>query len=134
MSESERGKSMAVVLLIDDDVDMVEANKVVLENRGHDVCTAYSGAEARELLATQTPDAAVIDVMMETMSAGFDLAREIHSKFPDMPLLILSGVRDALGLKFEFEPDKDWLPIVKFLEKPVPPSDLADEVEALVTK
>ena len=125
---------MAKVLLIDDDVDVVEMNKAVLVHRGHDVWTAFSAAEARTLLASRRPDAVVLDVMMETPSSGFDLAREIHQQFPDLPTLILSGVHDATGVPFRFEPDETWLPVLKFLDKPVEPAKLAGEVEAALAK
>jgi len=123
---------MAVVLLIDDDVDIIEANKSVLSSRGHKVRVAYSAAEAKDLLSKEQPVAAVIDVMMESKDAGFELARHIHETYPKLPAVILSGIRSEMSLKFDFESDETWLPVVKFLEKPVDPSKLADEVEALI--
>lgn len=122
---------MASILLIDDDVDLVEMNRTLLAHRGHQVTTAYSAAEARKVL-DKPYDLAVLDVMMETVSAGFDLAREIHVKYPDMPTVILSGVHDATGVPFRFQPDEEWLPVVKFLDKPVEPAVLCEEVESIL--
>ena len=121
---------MAKILLVDDDVDLVNMNRAVLERRGHKVAGAYSAAEARQALGQGRPDIAVLDVMMESASAGFDLARDVHQAYPDLPMIILSGVHEATGVPFRFNPDPDWLPVLKFLDKPVEPSELAGEIEA----
>src|SRR5512146_2894191 len=105
---------MATVLLIDDDVDLVEMNKLVLAARGHTVAVAYSADEARKVVARQTPDVAIIDVMMESDAAGFELARELHEKYPAMPAFILSSVHEAKQLPYRFTPDETWLPVVRF--------------------
>ena len=123
---------MAKILLVDDDVDLVSMNRVILERKGHQVTAAYSAQEAREALGKARPDVAVLDVMMESVSAGFELAREVHQKHPDLPMIILSGVHAATGVPFRFEPDGDWLPVLKFLDKPVEPSRLAGEIESVL--
>ena len=123
---------MANVLLIDDDTDLIAINTAALKARGHEVSAAYSANEAREALGGSLPDAVVLDVMMETHTAGFDLARQIHEQHPDLPILMLTGVREATGVPFEFKPDETWLPVVQFLEKPFEPSALADKVDALL--
>lgn len=126
---------MATILLIDDDVDLVEMNAAVLAHRGHKVVKAYSAAEARRKLAEgPAPDLVVLDVMMEEVSAGFELAREIHDKFPSLPTIMLSGVHAATGVPFRFKPDETWLPVTKFLDKPVPPAVLAKEIDAFLPK
>jgi len=123
---------MAKVLLIDDDVDLIEMNRAVLTNRGLDVAAAYNSDEARTALQAGTPDLVVLDVMMETHTAGFDLAREIHEQHPDLPILMLTGVREATGVPFEFTPDETWLPVLQFLEKPFEPAALADKVQNIL--
>jgi DNA-binding NtrC family response regulator len=125
---------MAKVLLIDDDVDLVKMNEVVLKKRGHEITVAYSATEARAKLPQSRPDIIVLDVMMESRDAGFALAREIHKTYPDMPTIMLSSVHEATGVPFRFEPDDSWLPVVKFMDKPVDPSKLVDEIEATLKR
>ena len=125
---------MAKVLLVDDDMDVVAGNRAVLESRGHKVVCAYSAKEAREAVEKEKPDAAVLDVMMESLDAGFKLARDLNKAFPKMPLLMLSGVEKATGLGFRFAEDEAWMPVVKFLDKPVAPDQLADAVESAIGK
>jgi DNA-binding response OmpR family regulator len=123
---------MAYILLVDDDQDLVEMNKTVLSQRGHDVAVAYSAAEARKAAQAKTPDVAVLDVMMEDKTAGFELARDLHGMSPKMPMIMLTGIRKEMQLGYGFEPDETWLPVSRFIEKPVNPRVLADEVDKLL--
>jgi DNA-binding response OmpR family regulator len=123
---------MAYILLVDDDQDLVEMNKTVLTQRGHDVAVAYSAAEARKTAQAKTPDLSVLDVMMEDKTAGFDLARSLHELSPSMPMIMLTGIRKEMQLGYSFEPDETWLPVSRFIEKPVNPRVLADEVDKLL--
>lgn len=123
---------MAHILLVDDDQDLIDINKTMLAQRGHTVSVAYSAAEAREAVQADPPDAAVLDVMMEDMTAGFELARRIHAQWPELPMIMLTGIRKEMRLGFRFEPDETWLPVTRFMEKPVNPRILADEVEKLL--
>ena len=120
---------MATVLLIDDDVDLVKMNETVLKKRGHEIIVAYTAAEARTMLPKKKPDIIVLDVMMESRDAGFELAREIHKAYPDMPTIMLTSVHEATGVPYRFEPDESWLPVTKFMDKPIDPAKLANEIE-----
>jgi len=123
---------MAHILLVDDDQDLVEMNQTILTQRGHQVTVAYSAAEALTKVESIKPDLAILDVMMEDKTIGFDLARKLHARFPDMPMIMLTGIKKELELSYTFEPDETWLPVSKFMEKPVNPRILADEAEKLL--
>ena len=125
---------MAKVFLIDDDVDLVEMNEMVLRKRGHEIISAYSATEARAKLPKSRPDIIVLDVMMESRGAGFELAREIHKTYPNMPTIMLTSIHEVTGVPYRFEPDESWLPVVKFMDKPVEPAKLADEIEATLKR
>jgi DNA-binding response OmpR family regulator len=123
---------MARILLVDDDVDLVAQNRLVLEKKGHDVVVAYNAAEARDLLDGAAPDLMVLDVMMEETTTGFQLARDVRARYPSLPLLMLTGIREAKNVRFKIEPDECWLPVTVFMEKPVTPEKLAAEIAALL--
>ena len=123
---------MANILLVDDDQDLIEMNRTVLSQRGHKVSIAFSAAEARTAVGGSAPDLAVLDVMMEDKTVGFDLARWLHQQYPSMPMIMLTGISKEMRLGYTFEPDETWLPVSKFMEKPVNPRVLADEAEKLL--
>ncbi len=125
---------MAHVLLVDDDTQLLEANTIVLSANKHKVSHAHSGAEAREFLAKDKPDIVVLDVMMEDFDSGFELARHIGGSFPDLPMIMLTGVYEYMddAWKQSFDEDKSWLPVHRFMEKPVSPTVLLCEIESLL--
>lgn len=112
------------VLLVDDDVDLVEATKIVLESNGYEVASAHNGkdgmAKAREL----KPDVIILDVMMAHKTEGFDTARELRddADTKGIPIIMLTAVNQEVPWKFEA--DSVWLPVDKFVEKPVQPDKL----------
>jgi CheY-like chemotaxis protein len=107
-------------------------NRTVLAQRGHNVIVAYSAAEAQKMVKTNAPELAVLDVMMEDQTIGFELARHLHSLYPEMPMIMLTGISKEMNLNYSFAPDETWLPVSKFLEKPINPRVLADEVDKLL--
>ena len=85
-------------------------------------------------LEEELPDAICLDVMMETGMAGFDVARDAHTKWPKLPIVMLTSINETTPPAFDFGPDGTWNPVHKFLEKPVAPDTLVEETEALVVR
>lgn len=120
------------VFLVDDDIDLVEQNTLVLEEKGFKVVTAYTGQAALKKLDNLKPDILVLDVMMEHRTAGFVLARELGKKYPDLPVIILSG--DPEKTNWLGESNGTWNQVIKFLDKPVKPDHLASEIHKVLEK
>jgi len=120
------------VLLVDDDGDFVEANKAVLENNGYEVAVAYDGKECLEKVRLDRPDVIVLDVMMTTQSEGFNVSRDLrnseHTK--SIPILMVTSINDTVPYKFER--DETWLPVDSFVEKPIEPQKLLEELTRMV--
>ncbi|MGE0080091.1 MAG: DUF3369 domain-containing protein [Thiohalomonadaceae bacterium] len=83
------------VLIVDDEEDVHRITRLVLsdyelENRGLELYSAYSGAEARSMLR-EHPDMALIllDVVMETERSGLDLVRHIRSELKNHLIRII---------------------------------------------
>lgn len=111
------------VLIIDDDVEYVEAIVNLLDAKGYDATSASNGKDGVKKAKAEKPDVILLDVMMTTKSEGFDVARELHSdaNLKNTPVIMITGVRKEMNLPFGFEPDGDWLPVKAVLEKPVKP-------------
>jgi len=122
------------VFVVDDDREFVEVVRTVLEANGYEVAAAYSGEEARGRVIEEQPDVIILDVMMETKTAGFDMARWLrdHEETDAIPVVMLTAVNQEYP--FQFGPDSIWLPVDKFLEKPVSPERLLAEVERACTR
>ncbi len=119
-----------LILLVDDDRDLVESNRLLLESEGFEVQVAYDGVSGVETARRIKPDLMILDVMMATDTEGFDVSRNIP-KIPELqrlPVIVLTGIREKKELAYGFEPDDTWLPCKAVLEKPVPPEKLLEEV------
>ena len=114
------------IMVIDDDPDVVEATKVVLEGAGYEVATAFTGREGLERVRQGGIDCVLLDVMMAKDTEGFHVAQELRDdgKTAAIPIVMLTSVSQKTGFEFSPETDKDFLPVDVFLEKPVDPKKL----------
>ncbi len=125
---------MLKILLIDDDLDCIEPLKIVLTSEGFGVETALSPQEGIEKVKQTNPDLVVLDVMMPNDYEGFEVAKHIRENLglKELPILILSNVHNVKKVPYRFAPDKDFLPVDVFIDKPVDPDILLDTVNKLL--
>ena len=127
----------AKILIIDDDPDITEAMKVVLEHKDYTVNNAGGIDQAMQSLRESRPDVIILDVMMDTPQDGFVLSRQLKQddNYKDIPILMLTSVKDKMGIDFEsVAGDESWLPVDEYLPKPVKPDVLLKKVEELLKK
>jgi len=123
------------ILIIDDDPDITEAMKTILENSGHEVGSALNSEQAMERLREVRPDVIILDVMMRTSQEGFEFSRRLKHdpQYKDIPILMLTAVKQKIGLDFKGAAgDEDWLPVEAYLDKPVKPNVLLEKVQELL--
>ena len=120
------------VLLVDDDVDFVEATKIVLESNDYEVVAAFNGKEGLEKAKETKPNAIVLDVMMTHKTEGFDTARDLRNdeETKDIPIVMLTAVNQEVPWKFDA--DSVWLPVDKFVEKPIQPDKLLELIAEVI--
>jgi CheY-like chemotaxis protein len=119
------------VLIVDDDSVFVEAIRAVLETR-YDVRVASNGTEALAAVAASRPDVMVLDVMMDHLSEGFDVARRLRSSddTKTLPIVILTAVDQVYNMRIEI--GETWAAYDRYLEKPVAPDRLLATIAELV--
>ncbi|TQR84181.1 response regulator transcription factor [Mycobacterium hodleri] len=87
---------MAVrILVVDDDRAVRESLRRSLAFNGYSVDLAQDGLEALDLIATDRPDALVLDVMMPRLD-GLEVCRRLRSTGDDLPILVLTA-RDSVS-------------------------------------
>jgi CheY-like chemotaxis protein len=124
------------ILVVDDDIDVLETRKIVLEHNNYDVETATNIMVAQEILEDEKIDLILLDVMMEKDSDGFTFAQQVkaNKKFRDIPIILATAVNQRTKFKFDIEKDGDFLPVEKFMEKPIDPDDLIVTIRGLLKK
>ena len=96
-SHSAEQQGSASILLVDDNRNGLIARRTVLRELHYDVTTATDGEEALELFSKQHFDLVITDHRMPRMS-GVDLIRKLKQKRPSVPVVLLSGFVEPLGL------------------------------------
>jgi len=125
------------ILVVDDDPDILDALTMILETQDYQVVTARDGGEGLANLKAENPDLLILDLLMPKMD-GFTVCKELQdprwSKFKDMPILILTSVREeASRRRYELETGLE-LDVDDYVEKPVSPDVLLERVEKLIKK
>ena len=127
----------AKILIVDDDPDITEAMKIVLETQDYMVSTAENGTQAMSQMKQAKPDLLILDVMMDTEREGFLLNRELKKDpgYKDIPVIMITAVKEKTGIDFKpVAGDESWLPVEEFLDKPIEPDVLLTKVKALLQK
>lgn len=118
------GTGVASVLVIDDN----EANRTLarhaLEDEGHRVILASSGAEGLAVFDTLVADCVVLDVRMPVMD-GFAVCEQLRARGFDTPVIFLTALRDVETFDRALKVGGD-----DFLTKPVHPAELVIRVQA----
>jgi DNA-binding response OmpR family regulator len=125
---------MQKILIIDDDKDFQDAVRLVLEDHGFDVASAYGPEEGTEKIQSEKPDLVILDVLMPTNYEGFDVARKIREelKMKELPILLLTAVHSEKKVPYRFAPHEEYLPVDYFMDKPVEPNVLVEKVNELL--
>ena len=125
------------ILIVDDDSDIRESLRIILEKNGYKIRSAKNGLEALEMLKTAKPDLIILDIMMTTDTEGFDLAYELKNMqgFDNLPIIILTSfldkVRETGPDQFQHILGESW-PAKWFFEKPVDTKKLLEKIEGLL--
>ena len=125
------------ILVVDDDPDILDAISMILESRGYQLIFASDGLECLDKLSSEKPDLMILDLLMPKMD-GFAVYKELQSprwsEYRDMPILILSSVREeASRRRYELETGQKLKPD-EYIEKPILPEVLLDCVEKLLKR
>jgi CheY-like chemotaxis protein len=124
------------IMIIDDDVQLVDTVKTLLESVGYEISFAYQAEKGMEQARENKPDLILLDVMFAGPPGpdGFEISRRLKQDavLKDVPVIILSGVKRVLDVPVKVAPDETWMPVQAFLEKPVKPETLLAEIEKVL--
>ena len=125
------------ILIVDDDVDFVEATAAILEVRGYEVVGACNSREGLEKAKAELPQLIIIDLLMHTVNEGYDFCLKIRSdkRFEKVPLLMISSIHQhEMFRDVSFVPDEFWFPIDAFLGKPIDRETLLKHVSKFLNQ
>lgn len=127
----------ADILIIDDDRDLVDSMRIILESKAYNVRAAYNSKEGYEEMERKIPDLIILDVMMSTDTEGFDFASKLQRspQFKKIPILMLTSFPQKMAEKgpegFQHILGEDW-PVTMFFEKPIQPEKLLTSIAEIL--
>ena len=114
----------------------MDATKLILEKSGHKVVSASNSKEGWNKASSENPDIILLDVMMESPDAGFQLAYKLRgdAKLKAKPIILLTAVGKVTGFKFDKTKDAEYMPVNEYVEKQVKPEVLLAKISKALGK
>ncbi|MFB3880597.1 MAG: PleD family two-component system response regulator [Armatimonadota bacterium] len=126
------------VLVVDDDVDFVDAIRLTLEAAGYEVAAVNTAEAAIEAVREKPVQVAVLDMMMEEPDSGAMVAHALRRRpeMKDIPVILVTGVAEQTGYRVapESPEGRALLGVDIWLDKPVEPQELLKKIEGLTSE
>ena len=120
---------MALIAIIDDDPDILDASTLVLTSKGYEIITASNPDDGYKIVKEQQPDLIILDVMMNEPDDGFFLAQRFRREKMEIPIIMYTSISKSIGMEFSAS---EMVPVDDFVEKPIAPDVLVNKVEKLL--
>jgi len=123
------------ILLVDDDVDFVEATKTILEKESYEVIVASEGDEGLRKARAEKPDLILLDIIMPVKD-GFTAAEQLKKdpQLGTIPVIMLTSF-SSRGQQTSIPRSRGYdLAAEDYLEKPVSPEELLTRVKRYLQK
>lgn len=104
-----------VILCVDDDADILDSLRLILEGNGYEAVLAGTAEEGLRAYKESKPDLIIADLMMEEVDSGTDLVKEVRALGGAEPIYMLSSVGDMLNAQTSYA----QLGLSGVLQKPI---------------
>src|SRR5438132_12082427 len=100
------------ILIVDDDIELVDGLRMLLERQGYRVIRASDGHQGKQAIYQQRPDLVILDMMMPRMG-GYPVLEHFKGK-PDAPPIIMITANEGSRHKAYAE----YLGVIDYIRKP----------------
>lgn len=121
---------MAKILIIDDDPELLEMVRLLVERRGHEAILSAEGEDGISQGRENPPDLAIIDIMMPGMT-GYEVCRRLReqSETASIPILVLTARGQPVDREAALRAGAD-----EHMGKPIAMADLMEQIERMLAK
>jgi two-component system, OmpR family, alkaline phosphatase synthesis response regulator PhoP len=116
------------ILIIDDDPDILDSMKIILEKNGFATVSAVSGKDGVEKFKKKKPDLVLCDMMMEKIDSGINVAKAINRISRKIPIFLISNIGTATA----YNVDVDKLGFKGVFQKPVDPDFMISKIRDIL--
>jgi DNA-binding response OmpR family regulator len=118
--------SAKTVLIVDDDYDLVEGLRLVLERQGFRVMRANNGQEGKAAIYNQRPDLVILDMMMPRMG-GYPVLEHFKGKSDAPPIIMITANEGSRHKAYA-----EYLGVVDYIRKPFAMERLLETVNRVL--
>jgi DNA-binding response OmpR family regulator len=111
-----------LILIVDDDRELVEGVRAVLERQGFKVIQAHDGHQGKQAIYNQKPDLVILDMMMPRMG-GYPVLEHFRDKSDAPPIIMITANEGSRHKAYA-----EWLGVVDYIRKPFAMERLLDTV------
>ena len=124
------------ILVIEDDPDMHDVLKTMLEPAGFELTSCYTGPAGLESARTDKPDLILLDIMLSSPSEGFHLAYDLKQDevLKDVPIIMISAIGKTMGMDYAKELGSAYVRADRFLDKPFDAETLRNMVAEVLAE
>src|SRR5215211_4669918 len=101
-----------VILVVDDDRELVDAMRTVLERQGYKVIQAHDGHQGKQAIYNQQPDLVILDMMMPRMG-GYPVLEHFRGKTDAPPIIMITANEGSRHKAYA-----EYLGVVDYIRKP----------------
>jgi DNA-binding response OmpR family regulator len=112
-----------LILIVDDDVELSDGLRVMLERQGHKVIQARDGHQGKKQVYEQRPDLVILDMMMPRMG-GYPVLEHFRDKADAPPIIMITANEGSRHKAYA-----EYLGVVDYLRKPFAMERLLEAVE-----
>src|SRR6202030_1810040 len=116
------------ILVVDDDLELSDGLRAVLERQGHRVIQARDGQQGKNLIYQQQPDLVILDMMMPRMG-GYPVLEHFRDKTDAPPIVMITANEGSRHKAYA-----EYLGVVDYIRKPFAMERLLEAVERGLTE
>jgi DNA-binding response OmpR family regulator len=110
------------ILVVDDDRELNDGLRAVLERQGYQVLQASNGIQAKEVVYRHHPDLVILDMMMPRMG-GFPVLEHFKDKADAPPIIMITANEGSRHKAYA-----EMLGVVTYIRKPFAMDELLEQV------
>src|SRR5262245_50280016 len=111
------------ILIVDDDLDLSDGIRAVLEAQGHKVMQARDGQQGKQMIYNHRPDLVILDMMMQRMG-GYPVLEHFKGKTDAPPIIMITANEGSRHKAYA-----EFLGVIDYIRKPFAMERLMEAVD-----
>src|SRR5438270_618895 len=116
-------ETQKTILIVDDDRELVEGLRAVLERQGYHVMQAHDGHQGKQMIYNHRPSLVILDMMMPRMG-GYPVLEHFRGKADAPPIIMITANEGSRHKAYA-----EYLGVIDYIRKPFAMERLLEAVQ-----